>query len=406
MAGFDRRDELHEPLGLTAPEPRRPIPYRRFVLPGCAALILGLGVYLVETDDHMGGEPFAIASLDTKPAPAAPAAAPSVTAAAAVPAAAPAPSSASPVEISNGVKVFRGGGATNAPGSVIINVPDAIGLHLTPAPDRRLVEKSRYGLLPRIGADGSRPSDVYARPPLIADKLRAGAPRIALLVGGLGLSEAGTQDAIARLPGAVSLGFAPYGADVERDVAQAREAGHEALLQVPMEPFDYPANNPGPHTLLAALSETDNIDNLHWLMARFTGYVGVTNFLGAKFTADATSLSPILSDVAARGLLYLDDGTSPQSLVREQAPALNLRASVADVVIDANQSPQAIEAALVKLEALARANGVAIGIATALPVSIEHVGRWAASLEGRGLALAPLSSIVSRPPGPAAQARP
>jgi polysaccharide deacetylase 2 family uncharacterized protein YibQ len=409
MAGLDERDELNEPLGRVASRSRRPIPYGRLGLAAGAALVVGLGVFLVETDDPLGGEPYAVASVERHPfvPPAAPA--PAASLAAANLAAAPgpfAPASPSQVEMSSGVKVVRGGGGAEAPGSLIISVPDAIGVRLTPAPDRRLVDKTKYGLLPRIGADGTRPSEAYARPPLLSGKLKAGAPRVALLVGGLGLSESGTLAAISGLPGAVSLGFAPYGENLEHDVAQAREAGHEALLQLPMEPFDYPASNPGPHTLLNALSETENLDNLHWMMARFTGYVGVTNFLGAKFTADAAALSPVLSDIATRGLLYLDDGSSPRSLARDKAAGLNLRADVADVVIDANQSPTAIDAALIKLEALARTKGSAIGVATALPVSIEHIGRWAASLEARGIALAPLSAAVAHAPGPAAQANP
>jgi uncharacterized protein len=408
MAGLNERDELYRPLGQAAPQSRPSLSYRRLALLAGAALIFGLGVFLVETDDPLGGEPYAVASVDmhppAPPPPSAPPAAPNAPAAA--PTAAPAASfSTSQIEVSNGVKVVRGGKAAG-PGSLIIQVPEAIGMHLTAAPDKRLTDKSKYGLLPRVGADGTRPSDAYARPPLISGKLKAGAPRVALLVGGLGLSESGTQDAIVKLPGAVSLGFAPYGADVERAAAQAREEGHEAFLQAPMEPFDYPANNPGPHTLLSGLSPADNLDNLHWLMTRFTGYVGVTNFLGAKFTADKDALSPVLSEIATRGLFYVDDGSSPRSLAREQAPAFNLRAAVADIVIDADQSPQAIEAALVKLESLARANGAAIGVATALPVSVEHIGRWAGNLESRGLALVPLSSLVSRAPGPAAQASP
>jgi uncharacterized protein len=410
MAGQDKRDELHEPLGLAEPAPMR-FPYRLLLLLACTAAAIGAGVYVVKTDDHMGGEPYAVATVDTRPPPAPAPAAPAPTtpnAAAAAPAAPAGPagqSSASDVEASTGIKVVRGGGAS-APGSLIISVPEAIGLHLTPAPDPRLVEKSKYGMLPRIGDDGTRPSVAYARPLLIAEKLRAGAPRIALVVGGLGLSEAGTLDAIARLPGAVSLGFAPYGADVARDVAQAREAGHEAVLQAPMEPFDYPANNPGAHTLLTTQSEAETRDNLHWLMTRFTGYVGVMNYLGAKFTADRGAFSPVLAEVAARGLLYLDDGGSPRSIAREQAATVSLPTAAADVVIDADPSPQAIEAALVRLEALARANGVAIGVAAALPASVDHVGRWARSLEGRGIALVPLSAVASRDPGPAARATP
>jgi hypothetical protein len=405
MAGLHQRDELHEPLGMGAPQPSRAIPYRLLAVLGCAAIGVGVGVYFVKTDDHMGGEPYAVAAVDMRPAaapavPAVPAAPP-----AAAPATPSAPSSASQVEVSSGVKVVRGGGGA-APGSLIISVPDAIGVHLTPAPDPRLIEKSKFGLLPRIGPDGARPAIVYARPVLVAERLRAGAPRIALLVGGLGLSEAGTREAIASLPGAASLGFAPYGPDVARDVAEAREAGHETLLQLPMEPFDYPANNPGAHTLLTALSEAENRDNLHWLMSRFAGYVGVMNFLGAKFTGDRGALSPVLGEVASRGLLYLDDGTSPRSLARDQAAALSLPFAAADVAIDADPSPQAIEAALVRLEALARSNGVAIGVASALPASLERVGRWARGLEARGVALVPLSAVAARAPVAAAQAAP
>jgi polysaccharide deacetylase 2 family uncharacterized protein YibQ len=407
MAAQHERDELNAPLGLAAPRVRAPFPYGRVALASCAAAILCGAAFLYESGDRLAGEPYAVAVVETHPfvPPAPPVAAATQTPAAAASAAPAAASTASQTEMASGVKVVRAGGGAG-PGSLIISVPDAIGLHLTPAPDKRLVDKSKYGPLPRIGADGSRPSEVYARPPMIAAKLKPGAPRIALVVGGLGLNEAGTRAAIASLPGAVSLGFAPYGDNVEQDAAAAREAGHETLLQLPMEPFDYPANNPGPHTLLSEVSEAENLDNLHWLMARFTGYVGVANFLGAKLTADAKSFSPVLSDIATRGLLYLDDGSSPRSLARDKAKALNLRAGVADVVIDANQSPTAIEAALVKLEALARANGAAIGVASALPVSVEHVGRWTENLEARGIALVPLSAAAANAPGPAAQANP
>jgi len=205
------------------------------------------------------------------------------------------------------------------------------------------------------------------------------------------------------LPGPVSLAFAPYGAQVARQAADARDAGHEIFLQAPMEPFDYATNNPGPHTLLTSGSDSQILDDLHWLMARFPGYVGVTNFLGAKFTAEEAPLSLALRDIASRGLIYVDDGSSPRSLARSLAGHLALPAASADVVIDASQKPQAIEEALTRLEAMARANGSALGVATALPMSVEHVSRWARSLEARGLALTPVSAIVTRGPGPAAQ---
>ncbi len=397
------RDDVNEPLGrpLRPPSPAAAFARRfgpRLAL-GLAAAVVGVAAFAVlRADNGRGGEPFAVARIETAPSlPPPPAPTPAL-------AGLPASATGEEIEATSGVKVVRNGGGRSD--ALIIDVPQTLGLRLVAAPDKRLVERSRYGLLPRIGADGARPADVYARPVVASGRLKAGAPRLAIMVGGLGINAEGTANAIARLPGAVSLGFAPYGGDLEREAAEAREAGHEILLQAPMEPFAYPSDSPGPHTLLAAASESENLDALRWLMSRFVGYVGLVNHLGGKFTADAHALSPVLAEIAARGLVYLDDGSSPRSVALETAATLNLPAANADVVIDANPTPDAIDAALTRLEALARSRGAAIGVASALPASVERIARWSAGLEARGVALTPVSAMVARGPGPAAQATP
>jgi uncharacterized protein len=297
------------------------------------------------------------------------------------------------VERQSGVKIVRPGGG-GAPEALIIDVTKALNTGLPAAPDPRLIEQTPHGQIPRIGADGARASEVYARPAVLSGGLTQGSPRIALLVGGMGLAPRATESAIANLPNAVTLGFAPYGTDLARETARARAAGHEVILQIPMEPFDFPRDNPGPHTLLAGAGKAANIDNLTWLMSRFTGYAGVTNFLGGKFTADAKALTPVLHEIAARGLFYVDDGTSAQSLAVTLAPSQALTAARADIVLDSTAEPEAIEAALARLEAIARDKGVAIGAASALPPSIAIIGRFARALEARGIALIPLSAAM------------
>jgi len=390
------RDLINEPLG-QAPAARPLRKARIVVVVGLLALAIGAAALLRTVDWRGGGEPFAVARIEQPPGQSgAPAATSAKTDAAQA-------ANADEIEADSGVKVVRSGGAGPG-GSMIIDVPQALTLRLPPAPDRRLAEKSRFGLLPRVGADGARPADVYARPVFASAKLRPGAPRVALLVGGLGLNPASTSDAIARLPAAVSLGFAPYGDDLEGEAAAAREAGHETLLQSPMEPITYPSDNPGPHTLLTGASDADNLDSLRWQMGRFVGYAGVVNHLGGKFTADARALAPALSEIAARGLFYLDDGSSPRSLVHDVAPTLGLASAAADAVVDADAAPAAIDAALTRLEALARARGAAIGVATALPSSLDRIARWSAGLEARGVELVPVSALTARAPGPAAAA--
>ncbi len=158
------------------------------------------------------------------------------------------------IEKQSGVKVVRAGGE-GAPGALVIDVAKALSA-ATGGADPRVTEQSRYGPVPRIGMNGARPSEVYARPAPFS----AGRPRIALVVGGLGFAERATESAISTLPGDVTLGFSPYGSDLSRQTALARGAGHEVVLQIPMEPFDYPRENPGPHALLAGAGEAANID--------------------------------------------------------------------------------------------------------------------------------------------------
>ena len=395
------RDEVNEPLGRARParesavERARRLGPRYALWTAAAALALCGGELARRAGASGGGEPFAIARIEAAPP------APSVASA---PVAAPFPSAASgALDAASTVKVVRNGGAPSGP--QIIDVAQALGIRLAPAPDPRLIEASRYGVLPRIGADGARPADVYARP-IAAARMKPGAPRIALLIGGLGLNTEGTTQAIAGLPADVTLGFAPYGGDLQREAAQARAAGHEIWLQAPMESFAGSTDRPGPHMLLAGAADAENLDSLRWLMSRFSGYVGIVNYLGGKFTADTRALSPVLAEIASRGLVYCDDGTSPRSVAGEAASALNLPTAKADVVIDADPSPEGVEAALGRLEALARERGGAIGVATARPASLALIARWAAPLEGRGVTLAPLSAMVARGPGPAAQVNP
>ena len=54
------------------------------------------------------------------------------------------------------------------------------------------------------------------------------------------------------------------------------------LAQVPMEPYDYPDNDPGPQTLLTSLGAEQNVDRLHWHLSRFQGYVGIANFMSLR----------------------------------------------------------------------------------------------------------------------------
>ncbi len=265
-------------------------------------------------------------------------------------------------------------------------------LVLAPAPEPALLVAGRFGPLPVIADDGREAWRVYARPfPQERDR-----PRIAILMQDLGLSQEQTNAAIQQLPGSVSLGFTPYARRLDQWIALSRAAGHEVLLQVPMEPFDFPTSDPGPHTLLTSAGADENLERLEFLLSRFSGYVGVYNRMGDRFTSSTESLRPVLQSLRERGLLFIDARTSGTSVAGRIADDLGLPHALNNREIDQVASRVAIDAKLIDLENIARQEGQAIGIGRPYPVTLERLAQWAAGLEAKGIDLAPISAMIAR----------
>jgi polysaccharide deacetylase 2 family uncharacterized protein YibQ len=392
-------DELSAPLGQI--ETRRK---RRFRLPFTflQALAVLLGLFLVVFvgfalfgDNPLGGEPVARIAINQGTSP------PGDKAAPAKPDTQSSHGAAAKQEVGSERKtVTIIDGSSGARQEVQIGAGDseaaeggaAAATTTTMAGvDSRLLEKSRYGMIP-VAADGLKPFTAYAAD---ADRAKAaGMPVVAIVIGGLGVGAAKTTDAIMKLPPAVTLAFTPYGADPAKLAERARAQRHEILLQVPMEPYDYPDNDPGPRTLLATLGPDQNLDRLYWHLSRLQGYVGIANFMGARFVATDSAMQPIVAEAAKRGLAFFDDGAAPRSVASAQATGQAMPFAKGDVTIDAVPTAIDIDHALAKLESLAKERGTAIGTASALPVSLDRIGTWIKGLDGKGILLVPLTTAM------------
>src|ERR1041385_6895890 len=395
----DTVDDLSAPLGQeTARKPRR-----RYRLPFTAtqALAVLMGLFLLAfvgfvlfNDNPLGGEPTTRVAIRLPPAekadtPPAETPAPVVKSAADLKPADPAGKrTITIIDGSSGARhdvVVSGDAAEKAESEASPAVASGI--------NPRLLEKPRYGMIP-VAADGLKPFTAYAAG-TDAERARAARmPSVAIVIGGLGIGAAKPSDAILKLPSALTLAFTPYGADPGKLVERARAQRHEVLLQIPMEPFDYPDNDPGPQTLLTTLGAEQNLDRLFWHLSRFQGYAGIANFMGARFVVTDAAMQPIVREAAKRGLGYLDDGSAPRSVAAALAQAQAMPFARGDVSIDAVPTSVEIDRALAKLESLAKERGTAVGIASALPISIERIGAWTKALESRGVLLVPLTTAM------------
>ncbi len=258
-----------------------------------------------------------------------------------------------------------------------------------PDPDPNLLRDTPFGKIPKPAADGRMAMHYYRNGFGGGD----GKPTVSLIIGGLGLNKALTERAIDDLPPEISLAFAPYAKDLDFWTEKARKAGHEVLIELPMENYGGEQEALGAAGLLTSRTPEENLQRLDWLMSRFGGYFAATNYLGGKFAADDTALAPILKRLTEAGVGYIDD--------TGRASALSLRtgASVAPVSRILPPAPDdsarsRIKRELAGLEKLSRREGASLAKAYAYPAAIDEIAEWTQSLEGKGVVLAPASAAL------------
>ena len=230
-------------------------------------------------------------------------------------------------------------------------------------------------------------------------------PRIAVVVSGLGLSRAATNAAIRQLPPQISLSFSPYARRLDNWIALSRSLAHETLIDLPLEPADYPKDDPGPRTLLSAADSRTNLENLDWVSGRGRDIIGLTAFMGERFVTSSSQMNALFSSLKTRGLAFLDNGLSTRSLTSSAASANQVPYAVASSIIDNTQlSRVVIDSKLAQIERLAIKNGSVVALGRPYPVTLERLTNWAGELAARGIQLVPLSAVLNRPQTPDAKA--
>ena len=251
--------------------------------------------------------------------------------------------------------------------------------------------------LPAPAPASPLPNPPRAEPPpwranAVAFHPRAGRPLVAVVIDDMGLDRKRSARTV-KLPGPLTLSWLPYAEELPAQTSAARAAGHELMLHLPMEP-SIPVN-PGPDALLTSLDAGENLRRLERALGRFSGFVGVNNHMGSRFTADRAAMRPIIAEISRRGYLWYDSRTAPASVGMALAAEIGAPWAGRDVFLDHVMTAGEVAKALARLEALAKQHGAATAIGHPHDVTLDALARWLPELPKRGLTLAPLSAVVA-----------
>ena len=259
---------------------------------------------------------------------------------------------------------------------------------LVPAPISGLTKISSYGQVPAISRTGITPLSAYKRPFTPA----SGTKPVSLIIGGLGINRALTQQAIDELPAEVTLSFAAHSVGLQGWVNKARAKGHEVLIELPMESKAFNPSEPGAdRALMVSRNTSSNPRNLDWLLSRAQGAFGVTNYNGDLFLSRADAVAPLFDKLAKSGLGFVFDGSISAPSLSAISASARLPYASGYNLIDATQDTSFIDSELSRLTESAKLGAQPIGVGFTYPETIASVKRWTNSLASQGLTLAPAS---------------
>jgi len=220
-------------------------------------------------------------------------------------------------------------------------------------------------------------------------------PKIVIVIDDLGIDRSRTARII-QLPGPLTLSFMTYATELSSQTEAARKAGHELWMHIPMEPGS-PDVDPGPNVLLTGIPEAELLNSLNWNLDQFSGYVGVNNHMGSRFTADRAGMDTIMKELKKRGLYFLDSITTGKTVGRKAAKKYGVAFAGRNIFLDHQDDLQSIEKRLREVEKLARKSGSAIAIGHPREATLKALGAWLKGIEAKGFRLVTLSNVIKSP---------
>ena len=217
---------------------------------------------------------------------------------------------------------------------------------------------------------------------------------IAIVLDDLGLDQLRTKQ-VMKLPPPLTLALIPYGNHLQQHSLRARALGHEVIVHLPMEPINS-KTNPGKNALLTTLTDEELQERVSWNLAQFSGFVGVNNHMGSKFTAWQPGMKIVMQALKKRGLLFLDSKTTTNTRGKFTAAKLGVPYAARDIFLDNKNDEKAIRRQLKRLEDVAQENGVAVGIGHPYDTTIRELRDWIPIAKKRGFSFIPVTAIIKK----------
>lgn len=194
---------------------------------------------------------------------------------------------------------------------------------------------------------------------------------------------------------AVTFAILPHTPYAEESMQLARQHGHEFIIHVPMEPINYPRENPGDHAIFIQLSANEISRRMERFINQLPDCIGVNNHMGSLATADENTMQSVMQTLRKHNLLFVDSRTTSSSVAYNVAQKNLVPAFKRDVFLDEPDLSDAnLNKKISECVSLAQTRPYVIAIMHCrTEAHLKYLNSFIARAEQAGFELVPLSQL-------------
>lgn len=201
-------------------------------------------------------------------------------------------------------------------------------------------------------------------------------PKIAIVIDDMGIDISKSQE-ILNFPEIYNVSYLTYAKNLQSQINYAKSVGKEILLHIPMEAVKkFTKADYGGDYLTTEKSQMQNIKIFKNMIKNITGYIGINNHMGSKFTSSYDQLYNIVNELKNIGLMFLDSKTINTSKGDVVAKKIKLPYIARDVFLDDSDNVNDILQSLKMLEIVAKNKGYAVAIGHPKANTIKALKIW------------------------------
>ncbi|MFO7660203.1 MAG: divergent polysaccharide deacetylase family protein [Candidatus Cloacimonadaceae bacterium] len=225
--------------------------------------------------------------------------------------------------------------------------------------------------------------------------LGAGSRTLAIIVDDFGNYSGSLLTAFAKTNPAVNFAIMPHTPHAVEAMKLATQYGLESIIHVPMEPRNFPQENPGDHAIFIQLSEGEITRRMERFINQLPDCIGANNHMGSLATADESTMQAVMQTLKKHDLLFVDSRTTSSSVAYTVAQKNLVPAFKRDIFLDEpDLSDGNLNKKIAECISLSQSRPFVIAIMHCkTEAHLKYLNSFIAKAEQAGFELMPLSQL-------------